>query len=79
MAQKATFPFVEKEGKFFAPVVGKETKRSIDSDGNITSRSIPKSGVKGVYSMIRLRLPMDVAAERAELYAINTETFRSSN
>ncbi len=75
--KKARFPFKEKEGKFFAPIVGVSTKKSI-VDGVVTSRSVPKAGVKGVFAKVRLTLPVDVAGDKVELYAISSEAFISS-
>ena len=75
--KKARFPFKEKEGKFFAPIVGVSTKKSI-VDGVVTSRSVPKAGVKGVTATVRLVLPADTAVDKKELYAISSEAFISS-
>ena len=77
MAQKVIFTFKKKEGKFFAPIVSKTTKRSI-KDGVTTSTVVPKAGVKGTTATVRLRLPVDVATTKHELYAISSEAFISS-
>ena len=77
MAQKVKFTFKEKEGKFFAPIVSKTTKRSVE--GGVTiSRSVPKAGVKGTTATVRLRLPIAEATTKHELYAISSEAFISS-
>ncbi len=75
--RKARFNFKEKEGKFFAPIVGTTTKKTL-VNGVVQSRSVPKAGVKGTYATVRLSLPVDVSATRTELFAISTESFISS-
>lgn len=77
MAQKVNFPFKKKEGKFFAPIVGKTNKKTL-VNGVVTTTPIPKSGVKGVYARVRLELPTNQASTKKELYAISSEAFISS-
>ena len=77
MAQKANFPFKEKEMKYFAPIVGTTTKKTVEN-GAVVSRLIPKSGVKGVYAKVRLSLPTAASNSKRELFAISTEAFISS-
>lgn len=77
MAQKANFPFKTKEGKHFAPIVGKATKKTV-VNGVVQSTLVPKSGVKGVYAVIRLELPVEASTTKKELYAISSEAFSSS-
>lgn len=78
MAQKTKFNFKEKEGKFFAPIVGQTNI----VNGVKQDNPVPKSGVKGVYAKVRLQLTNDTeennATKRTSLFAISSETFISS-
>ena len=85
------FNFVEKEGKHFAPIVT-EVPASYELDtgqdpslprftGDDNRRYVgigttEKSGVKGVFAKIRFTSD---SFEKAELFAVNTEAFKSSN
>lgn len=82
-----TWPFVKKEDKYFAPIVGQiNTYGSTDSGlGSVTADdgstvfitgSQDKSGVKGFYNKVRLQYPLQT---KAELFSINSENILSSN
>ena len=85
------FNFVEKEGKHFAPIVtevpasyeldtGQDSSlpRFLGDDGQnyVGVGTTEKSGVKGVFAKIRF---VSNSRNKAELFAINTEAFNSSN
>ena len=85
-ALTSTWPWVKKENKFFAPIVSQENTYIIDPNGtiladdNTTMLSISgtkdKSGIKGFYNNVSLK---NESTSKAELFAINTEAFVSSN
>ena len=89
-ALTSTWPFKRKEGKYFAPIVGEETiygfedmemGDSIMSDDDTPVMLYPQgtretSGIKGFYNIVRLQ---NASTEAAELFAINTENYISSN
>ena len=79
MPDKINFPFVEKEGKFFAPVVVTEPTYRIDNGAFVADGTRIVSGIKGVYSQVRMTLSGDRAGRKAELFAVNTEAVHSSN
>ncbi len=88
MADKLNFPFVEKEGKFFSPIVSMEPVYRItdlrDGQGELISNPTPSGsrvvgGVKGVYAQVRMILPTAVSGNKAELFAVNSEAVNSSN
>ncbi len=77
--------FTSKEGKFFAPIVSTEDIYVIDPAGTIesddgtmlsVSGTRDKSGIKGFYNVVTLE---NDSTDKAELFAINTENFISSN
>ena len=84
------WPFVRKEGKYFASIVGEETiygfedmemGESIMSDDTPAVMLYPQgtretSGIKGFYNVVRLQ---NTETTAAELFAINTENYISSN
>ncbi len=80
------WPFINKEGKYFSPIVSYEDQYIIDpagtimADDGVTTLSVSgqaeKSGIKGFYNVISLENTSGVSAE---LFAINTELFLSSN
>ena len=94
-ALTSTWPFVRKEGKYFASIVGEETifgftdsgqtavladdgetmlYPQVDTNGELLTRET--SGIKGFYNIVRLQ---NASTEAAELFAINTENYISSN
>ena len=76
------FNFVEKEGKFFTPITYDQDVIEV-VNGRLERRATPRTaaGTKGVYARVRFTLPSNTGAsqERAELFAVNTEFFGSSN
>lgn len=79
MATKLNFPFVEKEGKFFAPIARREPNYVVQNGMVVESGNKIVSGVKGVYAQVRIQLPTTTAGNKSELFALNTEFFQSSN
>ena len=82
-----TWPFVKKEDKYFAPIVGQINSYgltdaglgSVTADDGSTvfiSGTQDKSGVKGFYNKVRLQYPLGT---KAELFSINSENILSSN
>ena len=84
----ADWPFKSKEGKFFKPIVGMVDTYSLTDNGTtpikaddgttdvyITGQK-EKSGIKGFYNNVTLT---NSSTDAAELFAINTEAFVSSN
>ena len=86
----ADWPFKSKEGKFFKPIVGMVDTYSLTDpgDGTLPIKADDgttdvwvvgekqKSGIKGFYSNVTLT---NSSTDPAELFAINTEAFVSSN
>ena len=88
-------PFAEKEGKHFAPIVSNQPRYRIAADqsegeGRIRTRDnvwvepagtqmTEKSGTKGTYAIVRFTVTGPAAQQEAELFAVNTQTFQSSN
>ncbi len=79
MADRLNFPFVEKEGKFFAPIVSSETKYKVENGEVVEDGSRIVGGIKGVYAQVRLSLPVETSNNKAELFAVNSEAVNSSN
>lgn len=73
------FPFKEKEGKYFAPIVSEETTYKVENSAVVTDSTKLVSGVKGVLLKARIVLPASNASTKAELYAVNSEAVNSSN
>ena len=82
-----TWPFVKKEDKYFAPIVGQiptygltdASLGSVTADDGSTvfiTGSQDKSGIKGFYNKVRLQYALET---KAELFAINSENKISSN
>ena len=75
--QSIDFPFVKKEGKYFKPLVFTEPIYEYQNGVIVDSgQTREKSGIKGVYNNVRFR---NTSTEKAELFAINTENYISSN
>ena len=79
MATKLTIPFVEKEGKFFAPIISTEPKYIVQNGAVVQQGQKVVGGIKGVYAQVRIELPASAAGSKSELFALNTEFFQSSN
>ena len=73
------FNFKEKEGKWFAPVTSTKTKYIVQGGAVVADGSTIVAGIKGVYGKVRLSLGENYRGSEAELFAINTEFFPSSN
>ena len=73
---KLQFPFVQKEGKYFAPIVQTVPKYEVQNGAVVENGTTIRGGVKGVYAKVRLSI---TTGDEAELFAINTEMFQSSN
>ena len=73
------FPFKEKEGKYFAPIVSEETTYKVENSAVVADSNKLVSGVKGVLLKARIVLPASNASTKAELYAVNSEAVNSSN
>ena len=73
------FPFNEKEGKYFAPIVSEETTYKVENSAVVADSTKLVSGVKGVLLKARIVLPASNASTKAELYAVNSEAVNSSN
>ena len=79
------FLFVRKEDKYFMPIVNTEQVYQVDDAGDFEENGVrfspsgeirQKGGVKGFVNKVRLG---STATTEAELFAINTENFISSN
>ena len=79
MAERLNFPFVEKEGKHFAPIVSSEARYAVVDGAVVQQGERIVSGIKGVYAEVRMRLPQAVSGSRSELFAVNSEAVHSSN
>ena len=73
------FPFKEKEGKYFAPIVSEETTYKVENSAVVADSTKLVSGVKCVLLKARIVLPASNASTKAELYAVNSEAVNSSN
>lgn len=73
------FPFKEKEGKYFAPIVSEETTYKVENSAVVADATKLVSGIKGVLLKARIVLPASNASTKAELYAVNSEAVNSSN
>ena len=76
MANKLQFPFVKKEGKYFAPIVQTVPKYEVINGAVDEVGTTIRGGVKGTYAQVRMSLN---STNKAELFALNTEMFGSSN
>lgn len=76
---RVNFPFDQKEGKFFAPIVSTEPNYVVQNGAVVQSGEKIVGGVKGVFAKVRIELPVAQAGSPSELFAVNTEMFRSSN
>ena len=86
-ALTSNWPFIPKEGKYFSPIVSTENVYGFEDAGmgSVTADdgqtvyitgTKDKSGIKGFYNVITLT---NDSTDKAELFAINTENFISSN
>ena len=78
MATIVTFPFQNKEGKYFAPISSSESNYIVVNSALTPTDNIITSGIKGAFANIKLTLPVANAGVKKELYALNAETIFSS-
>ena len=78
MATVITFPFQEKEGKYFAPISSSEPNYIVVNGVLTATDNKIISGIKGAFANIKLTLPVANAGVKKELYALNSETVFSS-
>ena len=73
------FPFQEKEGKYFAPIVSQQTTYKVQSGNVVADATKLVAGVKGIFMKVRIKLTGINAQTKKELFAINSEAVNSSN
>ena len=73
-----SFPFQEKEGKYFAPISSSEANYIVVNGSLTQADDKIISGIKGSYASVRLILPAPAAASKTELFAVNSQTVFSS-
>jgi hypothetical protein len=78
MAAIVTFPFQEKEGKYFAPISSSEPNYIVVNGTLIQTDNKIVSGIKGAFANIKLNLPIANAGTKKELFALNSEAVYSS-
>ena len=78
MATIVTFPFQNKEGKYFAPISSSEPNYIVVNGVLTATDNKIISGIKGAFANIKLTLPVANAGVKKELYALNAETVFSS-
>ena len=79
MATIVTFPFQEKEGKYFAPISSSEPNYIVVNGVLTATDNKVISGIKGAFALIKLTLPVANAGIKKELFALNAEAVNSSN
>ncbi len=78
MAAIVTFPFQEKEGKYFAPISSSEPNYIVVGGVLTPTDNKIVSGIKGAFANIKLKLPIANASTKKELFAFNSEAVYSS-
>ena len=83
MANLVTFPFQNKEGKYFAPISCSEPDYIVVNGTIQANGDKITSGLKGAYATIKLTLPIATfetnASTKKELFALNTLAVNSSS
>jgi hypothetical protein len=79
MATVVTFPFQNKEGKYFAPISSSEPNYIVINGVLTQTDNKIVSGIKGAFALIKLTLPVANAGTQKELFALNAEAVNSSN
>ena len=79
MSDIINFPFEEKEGKYFAPIVSEQTTYKVVNGSIVADSTALLSGIKGAFAKVRLTLPASKAENKTELFALNSEAVNSSN
>ena len=72
------FPFKEKEGKYFAPIVSQESTYKVSNGAIVADADKLVSGTKGTFMRARIKLPTDKSINAAELFALSSEAVYSS-
>jgi len=79
MSTIINFPFEEKEGKYFTPIVSEQSTYKVVDGAIVVDSTELIAGIKGVFARVRLTLPANNAETKKELFAINSEAINSSN
>ena len=79
MANLVTFPFQDKEGKYFAPISCSEPDYIVVNGTIQANGDKITSGLKGAYATVKLTLPIANASTKKELFALNTLAVNSSS
>jgi hypothetical protein len=79
MSNIINFPFEEKEGKYFSPIVSEQTTYKVVNGSIVPDSTKLLSGIKGAFAKVRLTLPASKAENKTELFALNSEAVNSSN
>jgi len=79
MADLVTFPFQDKEGKYFAPISYSEPDYIVVNGTIQANGEKVVSGIKGAYATIKLTLPISNASTKKELFALNALAVNSSS
>jgi hypothetical protein len=78
MADLVTFPFIKKEGKYFAPISSSEPNYIVVNGTLTQTDNKIVSGIKGAFALIKLTLPIANASTEKELFAFNSQAVYSS-
>lgn len=78
MADLVTFPFQEKEGKYFAPISSSEPNYIVVNSVLTPTDNKIVSGIKGAFAVIKLTLPIENASNKKELFSFNSQAVYSS-
>jgi hypothetical protein len=79
MSNIINFPFEEKEGKYFAPIVSEQSTYKVVNGAIVVDSTELMAGIKGVFAKVRLTLSANNAETKKELFALNSEAVNSSN
>lgn len=79
MSNIINFPFEEKEGKYFTPIVSEQSTYKVVNGAIVADSTELIAGIKGVFARVRLTLSATNAETKKELFAINSEAVNSSN
>ena len=79
MGNLVTFPFQEKEGKYFAPISSNELDYIVVNGAIQANGNKIVAGIKGAYATIKLKLSTTNATTKKELFAFNAEAVNSSS
>jgi hypothetical protein len=79
MSTLIDFPFQDKEGKYFVPIVSQEDTYKVSGGAVVADSTKLVAGIKGAFVKIKFILPAADAETKKELFATNTESVYSSN